>query len=331
MWKTVNKITILGGGRWGTALGLYLSKKGFELMFFDRNPAVVESLRKGKDPYWELEFAKNPRATSVLDEAIEFSDLIVVALPVQVIREVLQNLVLKDKVIVSASKGLEVGSSKRVSQIIEELCIDCKTFVLSGPSFAEEVAKGLPCAVVLAGKDLETLRQIRDVFHSEVFRVYLSEDMVGVELGGALKNVIAIACGISDGLGFGDNARASLITRGLAEIVRIGSSLGGNRETFYGLSGLGDLVLTSTSSKSRNRTFGFLLGQGLSVEEAENRIKQVVEGKETVKAVKKLTEELNIYAPISWAVYQVVVEKISPELVARNLLLRPPQREFEYL
>jgi len=327
----MSRITILGGGRWGTALGLHLSKKGFELMFFDRNPTVVESLKKGKDPYWGLEFAKKPKATSVLNEAVEYSDLIVLALPVQVIRDVLEKSNLSGKVMVSASKGLEVGSSKRVSQIVEDLCKDCKTFVLSGPSFAEEVAKGLPCAVVLAGKDLETLKELKDVFHSETFRVYLSEDIVGVELGGALKNVIAIACGISDGLGFGDNARASLITRGLAEIVRIGSSFGAKKETFYGLSGLGDLVLTSTSSKSRNRTFGFLLGQGLNVEEAEARIGQVVEGKETVKAVKKLTEELNIYAPISWAVYQVVVERIPPGQVARHLLLRPPQSEFEHL
>jgi len=327
----MGKLTILGGGRWGTALGLHLSKKGFEITFFDRNSAVVESLRKGKDAYWGIEFAKNPRATNVLDEAIEFSDLIVIALPVQVIRGVLEKSNLRGKVVVSASKGLEVGTSKRVSQMVQELCQDCKTLVLSGPSFAEEVAKGLPCAIVLAGEDLEILREIREIFHSDTFRVYLSEDIIGVELGGALKNVIAIACGVSDGLGFGDNARASLITRGLAEIVRIGSSLGSKRETFYGLSGLGDLVLTSTSSKSRNRTFGFLLGQGLGVEEAEAHIGQVVEGKETVKAVKKLTEELNIYAPISWAVYQVVVEKIPPEQVARHLLLRPPQSEFEHL
>jgi glycerol-3-phosphate dehydrogenase (NAD(P)+) len=157
---------------------------------------------------------------------------------------------------------LEVGTNKRVSEVLKELFPDCKVLALSGPSFAEETAKGLPCAVVLAGEDVELLREVRELFSSELFRVYLSEDIVGVELGGALKNVIAIACGISDGLGFGDNARAGLITRGLVEMVRLGTALGGKAQTFYGLSGLGDLVLTSTSSKSRNRTFGFCWGKG---------------------------------------------------------------------
>jgi len=327
----MDRISILGGGRWGTALGLLLSRKGFDLMFFDRNPSVINALKSGKDPYWGVEFANKPKATDVLSEALEFSDLVVIALPVQVIRQVLKESVLKGKLVVSASKGLEIGTYKRVSQIIQDVCKDCKVLVLSGPSFAEEVAKGLPCAVVLAGEEVEILREIKNIFHSETFRIYLSEDVVGVELGGALKNVIAIACGISDGLGFGDNARASLITRGLAEMVRIGSRLGGRVETFYGLSGLGDLVLTSTSSKSRNRTFGFLIGQGVSPEEAQKSIGQVVEGKETVKAVKKLAEELNIYAPISFAVYSVVVDGQSPHLIARDLLLRPPQREFESL
>ncbi|WP_448587711.1 NAD(P)H-dependent glycerol-3-phosphate dehydrogenase [Thermocrinis sp.] len=323
------RITILGGGRWGTALGLLLSKKGFDLVFFERNPSVVDALRGGRDPYWGLEFSKKPMATNILDEAIEFSDLLLIALPTQAVREVLERSGLKGKIVVSASKGLEIRTYKRVSQIVKEVCKDCKVLALSGPSFAEEVAKGLPCAVVLAGEEVEVLREVKKLFHSETFRVYLSDDIVGVELGGALKNIIAIACGISDGLGFGDNARASLITRGLAEMIRVGSSLGGRRETFYGLSGLGDLVLTSTSSKSRNRTFGFLIGQGISSEEAQARIGQVVEGKETVKAVKKLTQELNLYAPISWAVHRVVVEGHSPKAVAQELLLRPPQREFE--
>jgi glycerol-3-phosphate dehydrogenase (NAD(P)+) len=183
----------------------------------------------------------------------------------------------------------------------------------------------------LEGEDVALLREVRELFSSEPFRVYLSEDIVGAELGGALKNVIAIACGISDGLGFGDNARAGLITRGLVEMVRLGTALGGKAQTFYGLSGLGDLVLTSTSSKSRNRTFGFLLGQGLSLEQAQEKIGQVVEGKETVKAVKGLSEKLNLYTPISWAVYRVVVEGEEPLKVARELLLKPPQRDFEGL
>jgi glycerol-3-phosphate dehydrogenase (NAD(P)+) len=300
-------------------------------MLFDRNPSVVEALKEGKDPYWGIDFEKKPLATIHLEEALDFSQYILVALPVQVIRKVLEGKDLKGKIFISASKGLEVGTNKRVSEVLKELFPDCKVLALSGPSFAEETAKGLPCAVVLAGEDVALLREVRELFSSELFRVYLSEDIVGVELGGALKNVIAIACGISDGLGFGDNARAGLITRGLVEMVRLGTALGGKVRTFYGLSGLGDLVLTSTSSKSRNRTFGFLLGQGLSLEQAQEKIGQVVEGKETVKAVKELSEKLNLYTPISWAVYRVVVEGEEPLKVARELLLRPPQRDFEGL
>ncbi len=327
----MGKVSILGAGRWGTALGHVLSRKGTQLLFFDRNPSVVDVLKKGKDPYWSLDFAIKPLATTLLEEALDFSHHIVVALPVQVIRGVLKEAKIKDKVFVSASKGLEVGTNRRVSEILRELFPQCKIFALSGPSFAEEVAKGLPCALVLAGEERELLKEVKDLFSSDLFRVYLSEDIVGVELGGALKNVIAIACGISDGLGFGDNARAGLITRGLVEIVRLGTALGGKMESFYGLSGLGDLVLTSTSSKSRNRTFGFLLGQGLSLQKAQEKIGQVVEGKETVKAAKELSERLKIYAPITWAVYRTVVDGETPLKVAQELLLRPPQREFEGL
>jgi glycerol-3-phosphate dehydrogenase (NAD(P)+) len=327
----MSKVAILGAGRWGTALVLVLSRKGNEVMLFDRNPSVVEALKGGKDPYWGIEFEKKPLATAHLEEALDFSQCILIALPVQVIRKVLEGKSIKGKIFISASKGLEVGTNKRVSEVLKELFPDCKVLALSGPSFAEETAKGLPCAVVLAGEDVALLREVRELFSSELFRVYLSEDIVGVELGGALKNVIAIACGISDGLGFGDNARAGLITRGLVEMVRLGTALGGKAQTFYGLSGLGDLILTSTSSKSRNRTFGFLLGQGLSLEQAQERIGQVVEGKETVKAVKELSENLGLYAPISWAVYRVVVEGEEPLKVARELLLKPPQRDFEGL
>ena len=182
-----------------------------------------------------------------------------------------------------------------------------------------------------SGKNREEMERIRGWISSEGFRVYLSTDLVGVELGGALKNVIAIACGISDGLGFGENARASLITRGLAEMVRVGVSLGARRETFYGLSGVGDLFLTASSSQSRNRSFGYMLGQGLSVEEALKRLNQTVEGVHTVKAVYELSESLNIHAPISLAVYKIVVEGFPAGEVALELLKRPPQTPFEIL
>ena len=323
--------SVLGGGRWGTALALHLGNLGHRVLVFERKEETVRLIKEGKHPYMEGVKLRGVDATQDLDRAIDFSDYIIVALPVQAIREVLAKKALGGKRIISASKGLEVGTEKRVSEVLLEIDPDVKVFCLSGPSFASEVSKGLPTALVLAGNDLEEMEKIRNWISSENFRVYLSTDLVGVELGGALKNVIAIACGISDGLGLGENARASLMTRGLAEIVRIGVSLGAKKETFYGLSGMGDLFLTASSPQSRNRTFGYLLGQGLSMEEILQRLNQTVEGIHTVKAVYRLSTERSLHAPISTAVYRVVVEGYPPRDVALELLRRPPQSPFETL
>ncbi len=323
--------SVLGGGRWGTALALHLGNLGHRVLVFERKEETVRLIKEGKHPYMEGVKLRGVDATQDLDKAIDFSDYIIVALPVQAIREVLGKKALGGKRIISASKGLEVGTEKRVSEVLLEIDPDVKVFCLSGPSFASEVSKGLPTALVLAGNDLEEMEKIRKWISSENFRVYLSTDLVGVELGGALKNVIAIACGISDGLGLGENARASLMTRGLAEMVRLGVSLGAKKETFYGLSGMGDLFLTASSPQSRNRTFGYLLGQGLSVQEALQRLNQTVEGIHTVKAVYKISTERGLYAPISTAVYKVVVEGLPPKETALELLRRPPQNPFETL
>ena len=325
------KFSILGGGRWGSALAFHLGGLGHSLLVFDRNPQVIEAINKGKHPYIEGIGLKGVRGSLDLEEVLEFSHYIILALPVQVIRDVLRGQNLKGKSIISASKGIEIATQKRVSEILLELEPNIRVFSLSGPSFASEVSRGLPTALVLAGEDLKEMERIRGWFSSEVFRVYLSTDLIGVELGGALKNVIAIACGISDGLCFGENARASLITRGLAEMVRIGLALGAKRETFYGLAGMGDLILTATSSQSRNRTFGYLIGQGLSVEEALKRLNQTVEGFYTVKALYELCKDKNIHAPISLAVYKILVEGYSPHAAALELLKRPPQSPFENL
>lgn len=323
--------SILGGGRWGVALALHLGNLGHSIMVFDRKEETVKTIKSGKHPYMEDLKLKNVNATQDLEEALTFSDYVIIALPVQAIRVVLSEKPLKGKRVISASKGLEVGTEKRVSEILLELEPSVNVFCLSGPSFASEVSKGLPTALVLAGEDLEEMEKIRNWISSENFRVYLSKDLVGVELGGALKNVIAIACGISDGLGLGENARASLMTRGLAEMVRVGISMGARRETFYGLSGMGDLFLTASSTQSRNRTFGYFIGQGLSLEEALERLNQTVEGIHTVKAVQKLSLERNIHTPISTAVYKIVIEGYPPKEVALELLKRPPQNPFEIL
>ncbi len=325
------EFSILGGGRWGVALSTYLGRLGHKLLIYDRNRDVLEKLNMGLHPYMESLSLLNVKGTDSLRDLEKHSEYILIALPVQVIRDVVSLVDLSKSKVISASKGLEVKTYKRVSQVVKDIHPTAKVFSMSGPSFASEVSRGLPTALVLAGDDLDEMRKIKSWFMSKRFRVYLSNDLVGVELGGALKNVIAIACGISDGLGFGENARASLMTRGLTEMVRIGIKMGAKRETFYGLSGMGDLFLTASSPQSRNRSFGYLLGQGESVEDALKKVGQVVEGFETTKAVKKLSDELGVYTPICDAVHRVVVEGESLFDTVNSLLLRPPQMEFESL
>ena len=322
------EFAVLGGGRWGTALALHLSRLGHRVLVYDINEKTVRSINEGKHPYISgIDLPILMEATNVLSDVEKFEN-IVCALPTQKVREVFSGFRLKGRVI-NASKGLEIKTFKRVSEVIEELHPGVKVFALSGPSFAEEVSRGLPTAVVLAHKDNEKeARELQTAFMSESFRVYLSRDIIGVELGGALKNVIAIACGISDGFGFGYNARAALITRGLVEMTRIGVKLGASKETFFGLSGAGDLILTATSDLSRNRTFGLLLGKGYPPEKALERIGQVVEGVKTVEALKNLIEEKGIYAPITDAVYRVVILKEDLRRVLKEMLLRTPGEEF---
>ncbi len=280
----------------------------------------------------DLELPESLRATTNAQEVLDFSQTIFIALPTQVIREALSALNLKGKELISLSKGLEIGTYKRVSQIIKEVEPSVKVFVLSGPSFAKEVSLSIPTALVLGYEEdfRKQAEELQREISSENMRVYLNEDIVGIELGGALKNVMAIACGISDGLGYGNNTRAALITRGLMEMVRIGVRLGAKKDTFYGLAGNGDLILTATSELSRNRSFGYMVGKGVRVEEALSRLGQVVEGLETVKAVKKLSEELKVHTPISDAVYRIVIEGEDIRAVVRSLLLNPPAREIEW-
>ncbi len=325
------KIGILGAGRWGVALGVHLSRKNYEITLYDINKEVIDKINFGIHPYIEgINISENVKATDNL-EKLKDSELIVCALPSHVVREVFSKVRFEGKIIVSATKGMEIESLKRISEVIKELQRNVKVFVLSGPSFAEEVSKGLPTAVVLGYEEKYSKEalDVQKIFNSEFFRVYLNGDIIGVELGGTLKNVIAIACGISDGLGFGYNARAALITRGLVEMTRIGVFLGAKRETFFGLSGVGDLILTATSDLSRNRTFGVLIGKGVPVEEALKRIGQVVEGYKTVQALKKLIDKEGIYAPITDAVYRIVIEKENIQEVVNDLLLRIPRYEFD--
>ncbi|HIE58425.1 MAG TPA: NAD(P)-dependent glycerol-3-phosphate dehydrogenase [Persephonella sp.] len=329
-------LTILGTGSWGTALAQTFSVNFENVLLWGINKEVVDTINtqnKNTKYFPEIILNKNIKATLSLEEAISFSKIIVIAIPTQAIRETLRKIgisFLKNKIFISASKGIEISSLKLISQIIKEETYlpEENIFVLSGPSFAKEVALGLPTAVTLAG-DLKKAEELQMFLNTENFRTYITDDIKGVEVGGAVKNVIAIATGISDGLCLGNNARAGLITRGLYEMTKVATFFGGRKETLYGLSGMGDLVLTATGDLSRNRKFGNLIGQGISINQALKKVGQVVEGYKTVKALKKLVLEKNIELPITDAVYSVLYENLSPKEAVKILMSRQPKKEFD--
>ena len=329
----MDRLGIIGSGSWGTALAQTLSEKFKEVNIWGRNKSLISCINTEKVNYKYLPdiiLNDNIKATTDLIEIFENSDIVIVAIPTQWIRSTLKdiNINLKNKYLISASKGIEVESLKLVSDILEDVLKVNKDnlFVLSGPSFAKEVAKGLPTAVTLAG-NTRYGEELQCTLTTNTFRVYLSDDIKGVEIGGAVKNVIAIATGVSDGLGYGNNARASLITRGLYEMTKLTKVYGGKAETLYGLSGLGDLVLTATGNLSRNRRFGYLLGRGLSVEESLREVKQVVEGVKTVKAIKRLIDTYNLELPIAETVYKVIYENLSLKNAVKLLMKRELKRE----
>ena len=326
-------LSILGSGSWGTALAQAFSKNFENVLIWGRDKKTVEDInvRKVNEKYLpEIKLSQNISASTDINAVFSQGDIVIIAVPTQRVREVLEKVSNKKikKPVISASKGIEISTLKLVSQIIEDV-LDIEKeniFVLSGPSFAKEVALGLPTAVTLAGEE-KFAEKLQGVLNTNTFRLYVSTDINGVQIGGAVKNIIAIATGASDGLGLGNNARASLITRGLYEMTKIAKLFGGKPETLYGLSGLGDLVLTATGDLSRNRTFGYLLGKGLFIEEAFRKVGQVVEGAKTVKAIKQLAEKHNIELPISEVVYKVIYENLSPKEAVKILMNREPKKE----
>ncbi len=325
-------LAVLGSGSWGTALAQAFSEKFENVFIWGRNPEVIDSINKKREnPRYlpNIPLKKNIQGSGDLNFVIERGDIIIVAVPTQSIRDLLKKIDYPvDKPVISASKGIEIQSLKLISDVIQEtLKIDKNLiFVLSGPSFAKEVALGLPTAVTLAG-EINLGEKIQSKMNTSSFRLYLNEDIKGVQIGGAVKNVIAIATGASDGLGLGNNARAGIITRGLFEMTKVAKLFGGKPQTLYGLSGMGDLVLTATGELSRNRKFGFLLGKGLPVEKALKEVGQVVEGVKTVKAIKRIVDEKGVDLPISDVVYRVVYEGLSPSEAVSILMNRQPKRE----
>ncbi|HET7306377.1 MAG TPA: NAD(P)H-dependent glycerol-3-phosphate dehydrogenase [Gammaproteobacteria bacterium] len=329
-------IAVLGAGAWGTALACQLARNGRDVRLWGRDPAQIEKLRAtGRNARYlpEIELPPNVFPQPSLKGAVAGSGDILVAVPSGAFRETLTALAdtaQRPFRLAWATKGLELDSGKLLHQVAAEVLGDETILaVISGPSFAREVGAGLPTAVTVASTDEAFADALVDAFHGERFRVYTATDLVGVEIGGAVKNVIAIAAGIADGLAFGANARAGLITRGLAEIMRLGAALGARPETLMGLAGLGDLVLTCTGDLSRNRRLGLALAAGKSREAAVAEIGQAVEGIGAAKVVHRLAAEQEIEMPITEQVYRVLYEALGPREAVETLFNRAPKSEFE--
>lgn len=305
------KIAVVGAGSWGTALAVLLARKGFKVGLWARRAEFAQMLQKNRENTAYLPGVFLPENIEITDDialAVRDAQLVVLSVPSHAVRQtarLLKPLLKEETPLVNTAKGLELDSGLRLSQVLEQEGISTVA-ILSGPSHAEEVSRGLPASVVVTAKKKAVAEFVQDVFIGPSFRVYTNPDLIGVELGGALKNIIALATGMSDGLGLGDNARAALITRGLAEITRLGMALGANPLTFAGLSGLGDLIVTCCSMYSRNRRAGIELGRGRPLKEVLDGMGMVVEGVPTTAAARKLARELGIPMPITEEVYQVL-------------------------
>lgn len=329
------KVAVLGSGGWGLALSMMAQKCGHNVMVWSLFPEEIELLKREREHKKLLPGIKLPDGidfTSKLED-IAGAKLVVLAVPSFAVRNAARLAgphLSRGAVVVNVAKGLESGTNKRLSVVVTEELGDVRLVQLSGPSHAEEVARELPTACVAASADRDAAELVQDSFMNPVFRLYTSPDLVGVELGGALKNVIALAVGISDGMGYGDNTKSALMTRGITEITRLGTELGGRRETFGGLSGIGDLIVTCTSMHSRNRRAGILIGQGLSPEEAVGQI-GTVEGHRTAPAAYELAKTMGVDMPIINEVYSVLFEGKSPGTAIVDLMTRRKTHETEYL
>jgi glycerol-3-phosphate dehydrogenase (NAD(P)+) len=326
-------ITVIGAGSWGTTIACLLSNKGYDVSLWVHEKNLAEGIRETRinNNYLpDITIPDNVRVTNSIEEALKNARYVINAVPTQYVRAVFKETflyILDEAIIISLSKGIERGTLLTVSSILKELSAHPVT-VLSGPSFAKEVIKKMPAAVTLAAEDKNIGHMLQEVFTLNNFRVYTHDDIIGVETGGALKNVMAIASGISDSLGLGNNARASLITRGLAEMTRLGIAMGAKERTFSGLSGIGDLVLTCTSPLSRNYTVGAKLGQGIKLKDILNQTKSVAEGVATAESAYNLSKKYNVEMPIVEQVYKVLNENKDPVLAVKDLMERSLKTEF---
>lgn len=327
------KVSVIGAGSWGTALACLLHRNGHQVTLWSIMEAEVEMLNTKHEHLSKLPGVHIPEdmvITTDLEASIKGAELMVLAVPSPFTRSTAHSMapfVEDGQLIVNVAKGIEESTLMILTEIIEQEIPNCRAAVLSGPSHAEEVGRGLPTTVVAGAHDRKTAEFIQNVFMNEVFRVYTSPDMLGIELGGSLKNVIALAAGIADGLGYGDNTKAALITRGIAEMSRIGLAMGGRMETFNGLSGIGDLIVTCASVHSRNRKAGYLMGQGRTMQEAMDEVQMVVEGVYSAKAAVALAKKYGVEIPIIEQVNAVLFEDKPAKEAVADLMLRDKKIE----
>lgn len=326
------QITILGGGSWGIALAVLLHKNGHHITVWSALNSEIEMLQRDHEHKMlpGVKLAEDMEFTCDDRKAVEEKDLLVMAVASSYTRSTahrLSPLVAKGQRIVNVAKGIEEHTLMTLSDIIEEEIPQADVAVLSGPTHAEEVSRGIPTTIVVGAKSRKTAEDLQNLFMNEAFRVYTSPDILGMEIGGALKNVVALAAGIADGLGYGDNTKAALITRGITEISRLGRAMGGKAETFYGLTGIGDLIVTCASMHSRNRRAGILIGQGRTYEEAMDEVKMVVEGVYSAKAAMELAEKYQVQLPIIEQVNMVLFQGKPAADAVRDLMLRDKKIE----
>ena len=321
-------IGVIGAGSWGTALSVLLYNNKNNVTVWSCIESEIKMLNECHEQKEKLPGVILPDDmifTSNLEEAMKDKDILVLAVPSPFTRSTAHSMapfVRDGQIIVNVAKGIEDETTMTLSEVIEDEIPNADICVLSGPSHAEEVGRGIPTTIVVGSKSKETAEYLQSIFMSEVFRVYISSDIVGIELGGALKNVVALAAGMADGLGYGDNTKAALITRGIAEIARLGIVMGGRIETFYGLTGIGDMIVTCASMHSRNRRAGILIGQGKTYEEAMDEVKQIVEGVYAAKAGIKLAKQHNVSMPIVEYVNKILFEGASAKDAVKELMLR---------
>ena len=332
----MHSVSFLGCGSWGGALGNVLSRKGIPVVFWHRNSNIVDHLKITRKHYLveDLLFLKNVYFTDDIDYAINASPIIVIAIPSQSIRQLLlenNKIFENEKIIVNVSKGIEVDSLMTLSEVIGDVYGEShkRTVVLSGPSHAEEVVKKFPTTLVAASQNEQASKIIQKLFSNEYLRTYLNSDVLGVEIGGALKNVMAIAAGICDGINYGDNSKAALMTRGMAEIIRLGKAMGACGKTFRGLSGFGDLIVTCLSKHSRNRKVGEAIGKGEPLVTIQKRMKMIAEGVLTTKAVHQLRKKHALEMPIHEAMYDILFINKNPKDSVSELMNRKLSNEHK--